>query len=51
LEAGSNTPTVALLVVGSNEGEDSDLRQKIMVTSSAGLEQKNDCAGEVQQQL
>jgi hypothetical protein len=51
VEAGSNTSTVALLVVKGDEKEVSNLRQQNMVANPTGLGLENDGTGEGQQQL
>jgi hypothetical protein len=45
VEAGSNTSTVALRVVGDEEKGISNLRHCNMVMSPTGLGPDNDCAG------
>jgi hypothetical protein len=45
VEAGSNTSTATLRVVGGDEKEVSNLRQQNMVTSPKGLGPKKDYAG------
>jgi hypothetical protein len=42
MEAGSNTPTVTLRVIGGEEKEVSNLREKNMATSPKGLGPKKD---------
>jgi hypothetical protein len=51
VEAGSNTSSVALRVVGGDKREVPNLRQQNMVASPTGLGPENYCAGEGQQQL
>jgi hypothetical protein len=49
-EAGSNTSTVALRVVGGDEKRSLESETENMVTSATGLGPENDCPGEGQQQ-
>jgi hypothetical protein len=51
MEAGSNTSTVTLRVVGGDDKGSLKYERINMVTSPTGLGPKNDCAGEDQQQL
>jgi hypothetical protein len=51
VEAGSNTSTVALRVVGGDEKGSVESETENMVASPTRYGPKNDCAGEVQQQL
>jgi hypothetical protein len=51
VEAGSNTFTVALRVVGDDEKGSLESGTVKLVASTTGLRPENDCSGEVQQQL
>jgi hypothetical protein len=51
VEAGSNTYTMALRVVGGDETEVSNLRQQNMVASPKGLGPEKDCADKGQQHI
>jgi hypothetical protein len=51
VEAGSNTSTVALRVVGGDEKGSLESETANMVASPTGLGPENDCAGEGKQQL
>jgi hypothetical protein len=51
VEAGSNTSTVALRIIGGDKKGSLKSERVNMVTGPTGLGPENDCAGENQQQL